>query len=213
MAKNVGSALATSLGPHGNDTVWISYEPGARLRYEVSVKGQRKRKHLQSYIEDDEYEYEYELQFAPHHLIPGNESLKGSGIVPFLGDDNVIEHFKGFAFEQDQARPLGRIRRQSGFGNGVWLPSPYALSNQNEWPATVGIAKVRKRRGGAEIARQMEEFKTAYAAAAVERTGLQFHMRHTVYSKEVRKAHGRTGRAAEAVYCWRLSRCIGLSGQ
>ena len=40
----------------------------------------------------------------------------------------------------------------------------------------------------ARVTRQMEEFKTAYAAAAVERTGLQFHMRCTVYSKEVAKA-------------------------
>ena len=106
-------------------------------------------------------------QWAPHHLIPGNASLKGSGVVPFLGDDDVIAKFgKGSHIKKDQT--VGYDVNDAA--NGVWLPSPYALSMKGKWPANPAA-------------------KNAYVEAAIDSTGglRQFHMCHTNYSISVKR--------------------------
>ena len=98
------------------------------------------------------------LQWAPHHLIPGNASLKGSQIVPYLGDDNVIAKYgKGSKIKPKQS--VGYDVNCSE--NGVWLPSPYALSMKGKWPTNPAA-------------------KLAYVEAAIDQSGgnAQFHMSH-----------------------------------
>lgn len=187
MPANLGTKLGKNLGKKDDDEIWIDYAPGSTLRYEVSVNGKRKIKSFRTYGQDDEWQYSYALQYAPHHLIPGNESLKGSKVVPFLGDENVIKEFKKNLSSKikDNMTAGYDVNRAK---NGEWLPSPYALSMANLWPPLDGIAAVRKRRKGQLIADQLEDFKLAYVAAAISESGnKQFHMRHADYSKEVKK--------------------------
>lgn len=188
MPPNDGGALGRNLKaardkPPKADSLWVGYKWKEELRY----KAGRKMKVVQVYKEtkgDDEEEYD--LQYAPHHLIPGNESLKGSKVVPFMGDADSISEYaegqssvikEGFSINYDV----------NGAKNGVWLPSPYALSMKNEWPAEPAI-KVIKRRLGQKRADESEDFKTAYVAASIEASGgRQFHMRHKPYSDQVRE--------------------------
>ena len=179
------------------DSIWIRYKADARLTF----KSGKKDKEVQSYAKGTK-EVEYALQYAPHHLIPGNESLKGSALISFLGDDGTIEEFKG-----GQSSMI-----KEGFScgydvnvadNGVWLPSPYALSMQNDWPSEPGI-KVIKKRSGLELGDTTESFKRAYVAESIEETGLQFHMRHKEYSTEVQNI---LGAIAERLYGMAFGNC------
>lgn len=184
MPPNNGGKLGKNMkaakdDPPDADTVSIYYEKGAVLKY----KAGKKTKTVQSYSESEERE-DYGLQYAPHHLIPGNESLKGSAVVEFLGDDATITEFAagkssvikdGYSVEYDVNCAV----------NGVWLPSPYALSNSNAWPAEPGIEVIKKRRG-LNLAKETEAFKAAYVAASIAASGgRQFHMRHNKYSDKV----------------------------
>jgi hypothetical protein len=187
MAPNDGGELGRNMKdakdvPPKKDFVSIYYAQGAQLKW----KAGKKNKVVRSY-EESEDEEQYGLQYAPHHLIPGNESLKGSGVVPFLGDDDTISEFTGEG-QSSYIKEGFSIGYEVNFAeNGVWLPSPYALSNANEWPSEPGI-KVIKKRKGEDYAQQAEDFKTAYVAASIQASGgRQFHMRHEKYSKEVRK--------------------------
>jgi hypothetical protein len=180
---NEGGKLGKNLTAAGDTTpdaksVTISYEKGSKLRY----KAGRKTKTVQTYHESDD-DAEYDLQYAPHHLIPGNESLKNSGVVPFMGDKSSVKKYSGGS----------HIKKNQFIGydvnsakNGVWLPSPYALSNKNGWPAEQGM-DVLKRRPNIDLS-ETEDFKDAYVAASITESGnLQFHMRHVDYSDYVRK--------------------------
>jgi hypothetical protein len=185
--KNLGKKLGQNLEkakdrPPSADTVPVRYRQGDRRRYK---QGQA-WKQVRIYEREEQEEMAYALQYAPHHLIPGNESLKRSKVVPYLGDDDTIKNYA-----EGQA---SRIKKGQSVGfdvnaaeNGVWLPSPYALSNSNDWPAEPGIKAIKKRRGMALIGQQTEDFKLAYAAAAIEAAGMrQFHMRHSDYSAKVK---------------------------
>src|SRR4051812_19450269 len=101
------------------------------------------------------------LQWAPHHLIPGNGSLKGSAVVAFLGDNDVIAKFKGDVTSQIKDKQSINYDVNSS-PNGVWLPSPYALSMKGKWPTNPAA-------------------KLAYVEAAIDQNGgnMQFHMAHT----------------------------------
>ena len=186
MAPNDGGELGTNMKaakdhPPKANKLSIYYAKGSQLKWQAG----KKTKVVRSY-EEAEDEEEYALQYAPHHLIPGNESLKDSGVVPFLGDEETITEFK---IDQASVIKTGfSIGYEVNFAeNGVWLPSPYALSNANEWPSEPGIKVIKKRRGE-ELAGQAEDFKSAYVAASIAVSGgRQFHMRHEKYSKEVRK--------------------------
>src|SRR5437016_11980808 len=167
MPDNSGKKLGTNLSNEGKaaprGTVSVYYKQTEVLKYPAG----RKKKKIQVYEESVEEE-EYELQYAPHHLVPGNESLKGSSVVQFLGDDDVIANFKL------KGEPASVIKTGMSVGydvnndkNGEWLPSPYALSMSNEWPAADGIKALRKREGE-EVALDAEAFKFAYAVAAIE---------------------------------------------
>lgn len=126
----------------------------------------------------------YKLQYAPHHLIPGNASLKKSAVVPFLGDAETIKEYGGGS----------RIKEGFSIGydvnahtNGAWLPSPYALSMSNAWPSIGGIKIIREREGDS-LADETEDFKIAYVAATIRASkGRQFHMSHKKYSDKVRE--------------------------
>lgn len=184
---NLGSKLGENMNaantpPPSANKVWIPYQPFGTVAYMEA--GRRKRVQVYEQVSADEYEYP--LQYAPHHLIPGNESLKGSKIVPFMGDNTVISKYKkGQATKIKTGYSIGYNVNDAK--NGVWLPSPYALSNSNVWPSIPGIKAILKRKGVA-FADETEEFKQAYASAAIEIAGnRQFHMRHEDYSREVRK--------------------------
>lgn len=184
---NLGTKLGENLNNAGNKPpkaghVWVAYAAGSTVAYKEGAK----RKRVQTYQEDDEYIYEYPLQYAPHHLIPGNESLKGSKIVPYMGDNSVIAGYrKGQETKLKKGETINYDVNHAN--NGVWLPSPYALSNSNNWPALPGIQAIKQRKG-TTLADQTEGFKRAYSAAAIEASGgRQFHMRHVDYSNHVRK--------------------------
>ncbi|WP_444993946.1 hypothetical protein [Aliikangiella sp. IMCC44359] len=191
MPANLGTKLGKNLGKKENKEVWVQYKADALVKWEVGVK--KKEKVAQTYTYDDEWLYCYELQYAPHHLIPGNESLKGSKVVAFLGDNNVITHYKkgGISTKIKDNQSVGYDVNQRL--NGVWLPSPYALSMSNKWPSTDGM-KVILKRLGKTFYEQSEEFKHAYVAEAIRvSNGAQFHMRHVDYSNEVKKALNKMG--------------------
>lgn len=180
LGKNMKAAKDN---PPTADSVWVTYKMGEELKF----KAGKKEKIVQVYKKaKGDVEEEYDLQYAPHHLIPGNESLKGSPIVPFMGDDDVIEEYsEGQSTHIKEGFSVGYDVNSSD--NGVWLPSPYALSNSNEWPAAPGI-KVIKKRLGVRQAEETEDFKIAYVAAAIHESGnRQFHMRHNVYSQKVQE--------------------------
>jgi hypothetical protein len=186
MPPNDGGTLGrnlTSAEKPKADSLLIKYAPGEVLTYEVGKK--KKVIAAQSYEATlSGEEYEYDLQYAPHHLIPGNESLKGSELIAWMGDSDSISEFAG--------KRTSRIKEGFSIGydvnaaaNGVWLPSPYALSMQNKWPAKPAIL-VTKKRKRAGVAAEMEDFKIAYVAASIAASGgRQFHMRHLKYSDKV----------------------------
>ncbi len=181
MPNNLGTKLGKNLGDRPEGEVWVEYEQGSVLRFE---QGQ-KNKTVQTYKESDEYIYYYDLQYAPHHLIPGNESLKDSEVVPFLGDEDVIKNFGKTSYIKKGCSVGYDVNHED---NGVWLPSPYALSMKNKWPSSQGI-KVIKKRKGVDVAEEAERFIRAYVAAGIEASdNKQFHMRHADYSAEVKKA-------------------------
>lgn len=166
--------------PPPADTVSLHFETGD------VIEQASKRVRTQSYNPHEDA-FPYDLQYAPHHLIPGNESLKGSAVVPFMGDDNSIKNYKS-------PRMTSRIKDGRSIGydvnaaeNGVWLPSPYALSNKKLWPTGPGLAALLKG-PDKEIGKQTTFFKLDYVAAAIEASGgRQFHMRHKPYSDKVRQ--------------------------
>ena len=188
MPPNDGGTLGRNMTAIKNktpkaDTLDVTYAPGEELTYGSG----KKKKTVQTYEETKRGKlYEYPLQYAPHHLIPGNESLKGTNIVKFLGDQDTIAEFaKGKTSMIKEGFSTG-YDVNSG-KNGAWLPSPYALSMQNEWPSKPGI-RVIKRRRSVELADETEDFKEAYVAASIEASGgRQFHMRHNKYSEKVQE--------------------------
>jgi hypothetical protein len=113
---------------------------------------------------------EQDLQWAPHHLIPGNASLKNSAVVKYLGDATVIAKF-GSGSKIKDGQTVGYNVNDAA--NGVWLVSPYALSMGGKWPKTA-------------------DAKLAYVEAAIDQPGggggnIQFHMSHGQYSGRVRE--------------------------
>jgi hypothetical protein len=189
MPPNDGGKLGRNMNaakdpPPSYDTVKILYSPGTQVFY---TKG-KKNKQVQTY-EKSAIEVEYDLQYAPHHLIPGNESLKGNPIVKYLGDPTVIEKFKG---KQTSSIKKGQSAGYdvNSAANGVWLPSPYALSMKNGWPGEGGVEVLKKRKGfDTLLIKTTEDFHVAYVAASIVVSGSprQFHMRHETYSEKVQE--------------------------
>jgi hypothetical protein len=100
----------------------------------------------------------YEVMTAAHHLIPGNASLRDSQLFdsPHLWKDREAKGNIGY--------------NVNSAPNGVWSPGNYAV---RPWSS--------KSKGG-----KSEEFKRAYAFAAMRATGTQFHDAHGKYSVFVR---------------------------
>ncbi|MFO0607166.1 MAG: AHH domain-containing protein [Polyangiales bacterium] len=114
----------------------------------------------------------YEVVFSAHHLIPGNESLKGNAVLRWVGDDASLGGYR------KQVQSMLAPQEFTGYdinaaANGAWLPGPYALSTEGNWP--------RKGRASKSSA----DFKRAYAHAVMDQCGRQFHFRHTKYSEFV----------------------------
>ena len=195
MPANLGTKLGENLKKDKeekpNEEITVNYEEGQKVIYKVNAKKDGvavvKVKEAQTYREMKQAIYRYPLKYAPHHLIPGNESLKVSQLPMFLGDDNVIKNFKdgcgSSVIKENQT--VGYDVNQAE--NGVWLPSPYALSMSNKWTSVDGIKAIKKAKIRGVSIEETESFKHAYVAASIERSGgRQFHMRHNEYSDEVK---------------------------
>ena len=183
MGKKLGDNLRRAKDdPPNADKVEIAYKAGAVIGFKQAGKNKR----VQTYEKVTADLYDYRLQYAPHHLIPGNESLKGSEVLVYMGDDPVIKNYE--PTEGSRIKKGKSINYDvNAADNGVWLPSPYALSNSNKWPSQDGISAILKRLGQLE-ADQAEAFKNAYVAASIEASGhRQFHMRHEKYSYKVQE--------------------------
>lgn len=184
---NMGKKLGDNLKKAGEtppsaDKVEIAYKAGATVGFTQAGK----KKKVQTYEEVTTETYEYPLQYAPHHLIPGNESLKGSKVLVYMGAESVIKGYKPpGASKIKDGKSIGYDVNAAS--NGVWLPSPYALSNSNKWPSQDGL-KVVLQRLGQVVVDETESFKSAYVAAGIEVSGhRQFHMRHEDYSYKVKE--------------------------
>ena len=190
---NDGGALGRKMTDAGSPrpelVVEISYRRGSVVRFQSGMKAR-----VVSLYEKtlDDYVEKYDVQYASHHLIPGNESLKGSAVIPFMGDAGSISEYAGG--QPSKIKEGGFIGYDvNSAPNGEWLPSPYALSMRNDWPAERDV-EVLKRRMGLDLGEITEAFKAAYVAAAIERSGRQFHMRHKDYSIKVQGILDAVGR-------------------
>jgi hypothetical protein len=202
--KNLGTKLGKNLNASGENeprqpdgkflAVPVAYKPAAQFAFAEKVQGKVKTKKVRIY--EEAKECDYPVQYAPHHLIPGNESLKKSPIVRFIGHADAIKHYGSISKIKD-GQFIGYDVNAAE--NGVWLPSPYALSMHNEWPSEGGIDALRVRPGeSAVIAKQVadtEDFKYAFTVSAIAnlKPSRQFHMRHADYSKKVRQVLGSIG--------------------
>jgi hypothetical protein len=168
--------------PRPELVVKIPYQRGSVVRFRSGMKA-RRFSIYEKMPQEEDYVEGYDVQYAPHHLIPGNESLKGSAVVPFMGDAGSTSEYA--AGQPSKIKDGGFIGYDvNSAPNGEWLPSPYALSMRNDWPAERDV-EVLKRRMGLDFREITEEFKAAYVAAAIEGSGRQFHMRHKKYSIKV----------------------------
>ncbi len=183
MGKKLGNSLnKANESPPTATSLSIAYRAGSVIAFKMAGKNKR----VQTYESVTAELFDYPLQYAPHHLIPGNESLKGSEVLAYMGDDEVIGNY--------EPPSASKIKKGKTIGydvnaayNGVWLPSPYALSNSNKWPSEDGLQVILKRMGQVAVD-EAESFKTAYVAAGIEASGhRQFHMRHEDYSYKVQE--------------------------
>jgi hypothetical protein len=184
---NLGRKLGDNLRQAGDapptaDRIEIAYRAGATVAFQ---QGSRPKK-VQTYERVTTEVHEYPLQYAPHHLIPGNESLKGSRVLVYMGAESVISGYEPpGASKIKDGKSIGYDVNAAA--NGVWLPSPYALSNSNRWPSQDGLQVVLQRLGQV-VVDETESFKSAYVAASIEASGhRQFHMRHEDYSYKVQE--------------------------
>ena len=203
MPKNNGTKLGKNMGGRAKEVVEVKHEKDETIK--VGDKS------VQVYCLSEKLE-KYDLQFAAHHLIPGNESLKASRVVAYLGDSDVIANYASgepvtlnmvaVASHDDggEQRLLKKRKERTVESkivkngtinydvnkpeNGIWLPSPYALSMKGKWPSEEVKKKLEK-----EDKRGIESFQEAYAFAAIQKSGgHQFHTRHGNYSAKVRRA-------------------------
>ena len=194
MAKNDGGKLGDNMIDEGTEPLEAEIElffcPAGEIRYQQKKRGKVREKTMVFYRRSLTAESFGSLKYAAHHTIPGNASLKVSALFPFLGDKDVIGGWKG--------KPSKIEDGKGGCGydvncaeNGVWLPSPYALSMTDGnspavWPSKAGL-KVLKKRRGANSYELCESFKEAYARDAVEKSqNRQFHMVHADYNTAVK---------------------------
>jgi hypothetical protein len=190
MPKNLGGKLKKNMLKAGDDPpdvdkISVSYKTLDRsVSYQTVEKGKTKDR-LQPIFRDSDPK-EYRLQYAPHHLIPGNESLKDNPLVAFLGDDSVIKNFndEGISSKIIEGHSVGYDVNRAQ--NGVWLPSPYAVTmGSNLWGAEAGLVALESAEGPAAVD-LVHKFRAAYVAESIARSGgRQFHMRHVKYSELV----------------------------
>ncbi|MHC4356832.1 MAG: AHH domain-containing protein [Planctomycetota bacterium] len=95
----------------------------------------------------------------PHHLIPGNESLKRSNILDWIFESDKIKADIGYDVNNE--------------GNGIWLPSNNAMRRNAVPPPPTSWAN--------------DNVKTDYVVKAMDKAQGHFHDRHTDYSKFVKK--------------------------
>ena len=165
LPKNDGGKLGENLGGRPEDlSVTVPFsETTPRIK---KVKGEDKE--IAEYIQD-EVGQTYNVVFSAHHIIPGNEALKGHPVLRWVGDTASLGQYgKGVSSELADGEFIGY--EINAAVNGIWLPGPYALSTKGKW--------TDKKLASPTTA----SFKQAYAFAAMDRMGRQFHYRHTKYS-------------------------------
>jgi hypothetical protein len=143
---------------------------------------------------------EYFASYAAHHIIPGNETLKGHPIVAWMGGSAEIDGGK------DEGKPTSVINDGEYIGydindseNGIWLPGPYPLSTKKSWPAKTAMSDAVKANLITDNdVKAASSFKEAYAFAVIKEArkpydatandkkhyiGCQLHFRHDEYSR------------------------------
>lgn len=191
MPKNLGGKLKQKMMAAGDkppdvDTLRVSYKTlDDKVKYTITDQGKIKTKFQTRFKDSDPKEYP--LKYAPHHLVPGNESLKGNPLVAFLGAESVITHFAdGQSSVIIDGKSVGYDVNRAA--NGVWLPSPYAISmGSNIWGNEAGLVALEAADGSAAVG-LVHQFRAAYVAESIRVGGdRQFHMRHVDYSALVSK--------------------------
>jgi hypothetical protein len=191
MPKNLGGKLRQKLTAAGAPEpdvreLEVSFKTlDDKLKYQVTKDGKVKNKFQTRFKDSDPRKYPH--KYAPHHLVPGNESLKGNPLVAFLGADSVITHFAdGVSSVIKDGKSVGYDVNRAE--NGVWLPSPYAISmGANIWGNEAGLVALEAADGPAAVD-LVNRFRAAYVAESIRVTGgRQFHMRHVDYSDLVAK--------------------------
>lgn len=203
MPKNKEGALGEALGEKADITLelgWIEDTGKSPLWYRER-SGKKRIKPVMILEPVGGQTTQFTLQFAPHHLIPGNDALKGSAVVPFLGDDTVIKNFKTQGMSS-QIKKGGTVGYNVNCAEkGEWLPSPYALSmgsGGKGWASDEAIKAVAAQLGR-DVSLRIDEFKRVYAYAAIQETGKQFHFNHGTYSDEVGAVLKKIGEKLDAI--------------
>jgi len=113
----------------------------------------------------------------PHHLIPGNESLKeAQTLLPWIfANKGKIENDIGYNVNNAE--------------NGIWLPSNNSMRGHSHWKSVPGEEKKGKDGDPAaahwQTNEQLLDFQTKFVVAAMDEAGKHFHDRHPDYSDSV----------------------------
>lgn len=169
LPRNDGGVLGGNLGgePEGVQ-VMVRYSETTPRKKKVTKNGKAVEKEIAEYVEDASAQ-PYDVVFSAHHVIPGNEALKGHPVLRFVGDKSSLgDYGQTVSSELADGEFIGYDINAAV--NGVWLPGPYALSTTGKWTDKKLASPTTLR------------FKQAYAFAVMDRTGRQFHYRHTKYS-------------------------------
>jgi len=133
--------------------------------------------------------FPYPVEYSAHHLIPGNESLKGHRVLRWMADDNKMGSFKTADVTSELLSGQSIGYDVNAAANGAWLPAPYALGRSRGW--------ARKELNASGV----DDFKRAYTHAVMNWWGRQLHgYRHADYStfvsKQLTKIDARAGKDA-----------------
>lgn len=139
------------------------------------------------------------VRCAAHHLIPAQESLKDSRLVPFMVHRDTPEDVKGGSVKGVLWRDVGY--NVNGSENGVFLPGSYAVGGgrgglrvwstadepdheQEDLPENADNCEAAFLTGNPDAIDEHTP-KWQYVKQAMRLTPGQFHDRHADYSREV----------------------------
>lgn len=140
---------------------------------------------------------------AAHHIIPGNASLKKSGLYEFMKDGGSVNSMGGRSYTIK-----GHIGYDvNGSHNGVWLPGNYAIKTALPERKAKDGRTLSARTGTSPVANlswgslkvDYEDWQFAYVAGATKAANGAFHDSHAYpYSDSVLKE---LNKIATALYC------------